>query len=251
MKIAAIIPARYASSRFPGKPLADLAGKSLIQRVYERVSDFPWTFLTIATDHDAIFQHVKAFGGQVQMTQSHHQTGTDRCAEVAKDWPNIDLVVNIQGDEPFIQLSDIQLLVDLFDQHPSTQIATLAKRIRQTSDLFNPNVVKVVLKANQQAAYFSRQAIPYQRDLPQQAWLDGSQAYFRHIGLYAFRRETLLRVAALPPSSLEQSEVLEQLRWLEQGYTISVGETTHESFGIDQPEDVAKALQRLNEQSKP
>lgn len=249
MKFIGIIPARYASTRFPGKPLAMLGGKTVIQRVYEQVANL-LDDAYVATDDERIEQAVKAFGGKVVMTSAHHQSGTDRCYEACcKIGGDFDVVVNIQGDEPFIQPAQIQALKSCFDD-ADTSIATLVKPF--TSDdtfaaLENRNSPKVVLNARGKALYFSRSIVPYQRNAEKQEWLR-HHTYYKHIGLYAYRTDVLREITALKPSLLEQAESLEQLRWLESGYTIKVGITTLETIGIDTPEDLAQAEQYLNRQ---
>lgn len=242
--VLGIIPARYASTRFPGKPLADIAGKSMIRRVYEQVKACKAIdVVVVATDDERIREHVEAFGGTVAMTAEYHASGTDRCAEVARNYDNALLVINIQGDEPFIHPEQIGSLVQLMLESPHFEIATLAKKIEDPELLFNPNVVKVVFTARQGAMYFSRQAIPFVSGFGPDRWMD-KQVFYKHIGLYGFRRKTLLEVAALPPGQYERAESLEQLRWLENGYRIAVGATSWESGGIDVPEDIDRVLSR-------
>lgn len=236
--ILAVIPARYASTRFPGKPLVLIQGKTMIQRVWEQVMQSSRvTTVVVATDDDRIAAHVAAFGGQVVRTRSDHPSGTDRCAEVAQLFPSVDFVLNIQGDEPFVQPQQIDLLADTLVNDPAFSIATLAKRIEQAELLFNLNVVKVVFADNGRAIYFSRHPIPFMRGRAPEDWLT-EHTFFKHIGLYGFRRETLLHVAGLSPSPLERAESLEQLRWLEHGLAIRVGQTDLETMGIDTPEDL-------------
>jgi 3-deoxy-manno-octulosonate cytidylyltransferase (CMP-KDO synthetase) len=240
--ILAIIPARWHSSRFPGKPLADIGGKSMIQRVYEQVS-YAKTVqeIAVATDDQRILDHVREFGGLAHLTSSRHLTGTDRCAELAKKFPKARIVVNVQGDEPFIQPEQIDLLTDLLGSAGNGfPIATLAKKIVEPAHLSSPNVVKVVFSEKTGALYFSRNPIPHLRGTPQERWLE-AQDYFKHIGLYAFKRQALLRIAQLSPTPLERAESLEQLRWLENGYRIAVGVTEKETIGIDTPEDLEAA----------
>jgi 3-deoxy-manno-octulosonate cytidylyltransferase (CMP-KDO synthetase) len=239
MKIIGIIPARFASTRFPGKPLADIAGKTLIQRVYEQaIKAQRLAEVIVATDDERIFQHVQSFGGKAAMTLPSHRSGTDRCAELAAQMPTADAILNIQGDEPFIEPAQIDLAAAPLEAgHP---ISTLAKRIEREEDLHNPNVVKVVWNQSQEALYFSRSPIPHLRGLPPGQWLAHGD-FYKHIGLYGFSRETLLDVAALPLSRYEQMESLEQLRWLEAGYPIVVGITKQETIGVDTPEDLERA----------
>lgn len=250
MKFIGIIPARYASTRFPGKPLADMAGKPMIQRVYEQVKDV-LDAVCVATDDVRIEAAVKAFGGEVVMTSDQHQSGTDRCYEAyTKVGLGYDVVVNIQGDEPFIQPEQIETLKAYFTD-AGTQIATLVKPFRPDDDfettLFNANSPKVVLNKNSEAMYFSRSIIPYLRGKNYREWLP-NHTYYKHIGLYAYRADTLKEITRLPQSSLELAESLEQLRWLENGYKIKVGITSQETIGIDTPEDMEKALAFLKKQ---
>ena len=238
--ILGVIPARYASTRFPGKPLVDIQGKSMIQRVYEQaIQAKGLDKVVVATDDARIFEHVRGFGGTVQMTRADHPSGTDRCAEVATHFPEAQFLLNIQGDEPFIQPEQIDLLVDTLVHHPVCTLATLAKRLTAPEALTNPNVVKVVFSETVGAIYFSRHPIPYLRGVPPSEWL-AQQTFYKHIGLYGYRRDTLLALARLSPSPLEQAESLEQLRWLENGYRIAVGVTELETIGIDTPEDLVR-----------
>jgi len=244
MRIVAIIPARYASTRFPGKPLADLNGKSIIQWVCEGVSKVNLIDqVIVATDDERIMGHVKAFGGQAVMTSPNHPSGTDRIAAVAKDLKDVDIVVNVQGDEPFVSEQQVTALLGGFE-HPHIFITTLARKINKSENLLSPNVVKVVKDDHGKAIYFSRHAIPFLRDIPLGQWVVEGKHY-QHLGLYAYRRETLLKLTALPKSNLEQLEKLEQLRWLEAGYDIYVTETEQESIGIDTPEDLERARDYL------
>ena len=238
LKTLGIIPARYASTRFPGKPLVLIQGKSMVQRVYEQVLQSSHISKAIvATDDQRIYDHVRAFGGHVAMTKTSHQSGTDRCAELAQQENEYDLVINIQGDEPFIAPRQIDQLVDLLQANSDFQIATLAKKMETKTDFWNPNIVKVVFDKQQRALYFSRSPIPHLRG-NEDGFPKGNA--FKHIGLYGFRRKTLLEIAQLAPSDLEQIESLEQLRWLDNGYAIAVGLTDIETIGIDTPEDLAK-----------
>jgi 3-deoxy-manno-octulosonate cytidylyltransferase (CMP-KDO synthetase) len=235
--IIGIIPARYASTRFPAKALATIGGKSMIQRVVEQVQQTPSiNRVVVATDDERIREHVAGFGGEVVMTATHHQSGTDRCQEAVEQLGvAADYVVNIQGDEPFIQPRQIELLTSALDG--KTELATLIKPINDLQTLLNPNAPKVVLSATGDALYFSRQAIPYLRGKPVEDWLD-THTYYKHIGLYAYRTDILKKLTQLPPSLLEQAESLEQLRWLENGYRIRTVITDLESHGIDTPEDL-------------
>ena len=240
MKFLAIIPARYASTRFPGKPLAVLGGKPVIRRVYEQVTD-AMDDAVVATDDERIFEAVRAFGGRVEMTSPNHRSGTDRCREAfdricAREGASYDVVVNVQGDEPFIQRSQLEAVKP-----------TLVKPFSESDGLAaleNPNSPKVVLDAQSQAVYFSRSVIPYLRNVPRGEWL-AKHTFYKHIGLYAFRAEVLRAVTALPQSALELAESLEQLRWLENGYKIGVGISDVETIGIDTPEDLARAEEFL------
>ena len=246
MSVLCIIPARYGASRFPGKPLADIGGQTLIQRVYRQAVQAACAAeVVVATDDERIHRHVHDFGGKAVMTRADHATGTDRCAEVAALFPDFDIVVNVQGDEPFIAPEQIVAAVRPLLLQSEKQISTLAKAITNREDIFNPNVVKVVIDKSGRAMYFSRSPIPYLRGLPQEKW-PGDTVFYKHIGLYAFRRETLLELTALAPGFYEQAEALEQLRWLAAGYSIAVALTDRETLGVDTPEDVAKALDFLN-----
>lgn len=244
MKILGIIPARYASTRFPAKPLIDIAGKSMIERVYEQVKkSSKITATVVATDHNEIFNHVKNFGGDVCMTKESHVSGTDRCYEALMlQSETFDYVINIQGDEPFIQPEQIDLLAAKLDG--KTEIATLVKSIHQKEQLFNPNVVKAVVSQKNEALYFSRSTIPHIRNTGQDEWL-AKHTFYKHIGMYAYRTDILEQLTKLQVSSLEKAESLEQLRWLENGFKISVVETKTETTGIDTPEDLQKALEYL------
>jgi 3-deoxy-D-manno-octulosonate cytidylyltransferase len=235
VRVAVVIPARFASTRLPGKPLADLAGKPLIQRVYERAVQVPRASVTVATDDARIAEAVRRFGGNVAMTSADCASGTDRVAEVARTL-DIDVVLNIQGDEPFVEVGSLEALIAAFDD-TSVEMATLARHTTE-GELANPNVVKVVLDRQGNALYFSRLPVPFVRN--------GSQpATWAHVGVYAYRRAFLLEVASLPPTPLEKAEALEQLRVLEHGHRIRVIPTTYTGFGIDTPEDLERARQRI------
>lgn len=242
MKFIAIIPARYASTRFPAKPLALLGGKSIIQRVYERVSQ-AFEHVCVATDDDRIYKAVKSFGGQVVMTSTSHCSGTDRCYEAyGKLGIEADVVVNVQGDEPFIDLSQLEEIKHCFDD-ATTQIATLVKPFAADAPfeaIANPNSPKVVVSNDNYALYFSRSVIPYLRGIPQEEWV-AKHRYLKHIGLYAYRTEVLKDITSMPQGELEQCESLEQLRWLQAGLRIKVGYTDVETIGIDTPEDLQRA----------
>lgn len=231
-----IIPARYGSTRFPGKPLADVDGKSMIRRVYDAARSVGGADdVLVATDDARIFDHASAFA-KVIMTRADHPSGTDRCAEAYHlSGLHCDVVVNLQGDEPFIKPSQVRDLVRMFEQ-PGTQIATLKKEMFDAAQIDDPNMVKVVCDLNNRAMYFSRSRIPFQREA-------GSvQKYFRHIGMYAYRSETLMEITQLAPTALEETEKLEQLRWLENGYHIAVAETHWQSPAVDTPDDLMHAI---------
>ena len=244
MKFIGIIPARYASTRFPGKPLAILGGKTVIQRVYEQASSV-LEEAYVATDDERILQVVEQFGGRAVMTRADHKSGTDRIEEAAeKIGTDADVIINVQGDEPFIQPSQIETLMRLFD-NPATQIGTLGKRFDSIEATLNPNSPKIVTDLQGFALYFSRSIIPFVRGIEQTEWLK-SYPFLKHLGLYAYRREVLHEVTQLPQSPLELAESLEQLRWLENGYRIRVGLTDVETVGIDTPEDLERAEEFLN-----
>lgn len=246
MNFIGIIPARYASTRFPGKPLADMKGKPMIQRVYEQVRSV-LDEVYVATDDLRIDRAVRAFGGKSVMTSSAHRSGTDRCYEAyGHIGGNQQVIVNIQGDEPFIHPEQIQVVLRCFDE-PDTQIATLVKPFTMsdgTEALFNPNSPKVVLNRQKEALFFSRSVIPHIRGKEPERWLE-SHTFYKHIGMYAYRADILEEITQLPPSALEKAESLEQLRWLENGYRIRVGITHRETVGIDTPADLEKALKLL------
>ena len=243
MKFLAIIPARYASSRFPGKPLAMLGGKPMIQWVYERVSEVVkdcW----VATDDSRIADAVGGFGGRVVMTSDQHRSGTDRCAEAYKKIAagteaHFDVVINVQGDEPFIATEHLAAVRSLFES-PEVRIGTLVKRFAEGEDISTPNTPKVVLSLTGDAMYFSRSVIPYLRGTIPGQWA-AAHTYYKHIGLYAYRTETLCEITRLPQSPLELAESLEQLRWLENGYSIRTGIVTTETVAVDTPEDLERA----------
>ncbi len=242
MKFIGIIPARYQSSRFPGKPLAILGDKTVIQRVYENVSkilDQVW----VATDDERIFNAVESFGGRAVYTSDQHQSGTDRCAEAARaiaSRQTVDVVINIQGDEPFVRAEQIEALRSCFNNN-LVEIATLVKKVTDQTELFNPNRPKVVLNQANEALLFSRSVIPYIRGSEQNQWLN-KNTFYSHIGLYAYRFDVLQRITQLPVSPLEQAESLEQLRWLDNGYRIKTALTSFETIGIDTPEDLDAAI---------
>lgn len=237
-----IIPARYASSRFPGKPLVDIAGKSMIQRVYEQAKKCTdLSDVVVATDDNRIFDHVTGFGGKAVITSSDHQSGTDRCAEVALKHPEYDVIINIQGDEPYINPDQISKLIACFND-PDTQLATLVKKVLTGEELHNTNSPKVIINKNFEAIYFSRSPLPHIRGQESQNWLEHF-TYFKHIGIYGYRADVLGQITKLPVSSLEKAESLEQLRWIENGYRIKVAETDFETHAVDTPDD----LQKLSE----
>ena len=250
LRFTAIIPARYASTRFPGKPLAMLGGKSIIRHVYERVAAVIESTY-VATDDLRIQKAVEDFGGRVVMTSPQHRSGTDRCREaILRIGEQPDVVINVQGDEPFITASQLETIRRCFDS-PEPEIATLVKPFTPDMGieaLKDPDTPKVVLGANGTALYFSRSVIPYLRGIDEIEWMT-HHTYYKHIGLYAYRTPILARITALPQGELELCESLEQLRWIEAGYTIHVGHTQTETIGIDTPEDLKKAEIFLNTQS--
>lgn len=243
MKFIGIIPARYASTRFPGKPLAILGNRPVIQHVYEKALAALGEAY-VATDDERIFDAVKAFGGKAVMTRTDHKSGTDRIEEACeKIGTDADVIINIQGDEPFVATSQIETLKGLFD-HPQTQIGTLGKRFETMEAVLNPNSPKIVTDKNGFALYFSRSVVPFVRGKEQGEWLRHFP-YLKHLGIYAYRREILHKITRLPQSLLEIAESLEQLRWLENGYRIRVGLTKTETVGIDTPEDLQRAEEFL------
>lgn len=243
-KFICIIPARFSSTRFPGKPLAILGGKPVIQRVYEQVKKVIED-VYVATDDQRIYDAVEKFGGKVVMTSPYHRSGTDRIEEalqhIGGDW---DVVLNVQGDEPFIQPSQIETLCACFDE-PQTEIATLGKPFSSMEAVENPNSPKIVVDNKGFALYFSRSVIPFVRGIDKSDWLT-HYPFLKHLGIYAYRTEVLRQVTQLPQSSLELAESLEQLRWLQNGFRIKVGTTNIETIGIDTPEDLRKAEQFLS-----
>lgn len=247
MKFIVLIPARYQSTRFPGKPLAELAGKPIIQHVYENAKksfDDVW----VATDDNRIASTVEKFGGQYVMTRGDHPSGTDRCAEAASKIAencDFDVVINIQGDEPFVCDDQLQAIKSCFDDR-KTEIATLVKKIESQEVLFNPNRPKVVFNQENYAQLFSRSTIPYVRGKEKNEWLD-AHPFYAHLGMYAYRYHVLKEITQLKPSSLELAESLEQLRWLENGYRIKIAITDFESIGIDTPEDLENARDFLQQ----
>lgn len=244
MKFIAIIPARYASTRFPGKPLAMLGGKTVIQRVYEQAIAVLGEAY-VATDDERIYKAVEAFGGKVVMTRTDHKSGTDRIEEaIEKIGGDYDVIVNIQGDEPFIQKSQIETVCRCFDDE-KTQIATLGKPFTDMDAVANPNSPKIVIDNNSFAMYFSRSIIPFVRGKEQAEWLQ-HYPFLKHLGIYAYRRDVLRQITQLPQSSLEIAESLEQLRWLQNGFKIKVGLTDVETVGIDTPDDLKRAEEFLS-----
>ncbi len=242
MRILGIIPARYASTRFPAKPLADIAGQTMIEWVYGQCKKATQLDkVVVATDNKKIFDHVKSKGGDVVMTAEDHMSGTDRCAEALSiiNEP-YDYVINIQGDEPFINPRQIDSLASLLDG--KTELATLIKKITDPNDLHNSNVVKVITNARYEAIYFSRSPLPYLRNEPKESWFT-KHNYYKHIGMYGYRSDILAEITKLSPSTLEKAESLEQLRWIENGYIIKIAETEIESMGVDTPEDLKRAIE--------
>lgn len=240
MKILGIIPARYGSTRFPGKPLIDIFGKTMIQRVYEQAKSCKsLNDVIVATDDQRIFNHVKSFGGNVEMTSDKHESGTDRCAEaLGQTNEKYDVVINIQGDEPYIDPTQISQLCECFNDE-KTDIATLIKKLENVEDLFNENKVKAIKNQDNFAIYFSRNPIPFLKAEKKESWLD-KHTYFKHIGIYGYRTEVLHKITKMPVSLLEKAEGLEQLRWIENGLNIKVAETQLEAIAIDSPEDLEK-----------
>lgn len=245
MSFIGIIPARFQSTRFPGKPLALLGGKPIIQWVYEN-AEKALENVYVATDDERIYQAVEAFGGKAVYTSAKHQSGTDRCAEAAlkvAEKLKFDVVINIQGDEPFIRSEQIESLKACFNS-PEAEIATLIRRVTNVADVSNINRPKVVINKNQEAMYFSRSPIPFVRDSPPEEWLSRN-TFYNHIGMYAYRFDILLELTKLPVGVLEKAESLEQLRWLENGYRIKTAQTQFENIGIDTPEDLEQAREFL------
>jgi 3-deoxy-manno-octulosonate cytidylyltransferase (CMP-KDO synthetase) len=244
LKILGIIPARYASTRFPAKALVNINGKSMIQRVYEQaIKSESIHKVIVATDHTEIFDHVKSFKGNVVMTSPDHQSGTDRCYEAyIANKENFDFIINIQGDEPFIKPEQINLLASCLNE-VNVELATLIKKISDVETLFNPNTPKVIINKFDEAIYFSRQTIPYLRGVKNEDWLS-KHTFYKHIGIYAYRTDILAQITSLKISSLEQAESLEQLRWIENGFKIKTAITEFESQGIDTPEDLEKVLKK-------
>ena len=243
--ILGIIPARYASSRFPGKPLINILGKSMIERVYEQAKKSSLlSDVVVATDDARIFDHVQSFGGKVVMTQENHPSGTDRSFEALKNTgTHYDYVINIQGDEPFIDPSQIDLLCNICDG--KTELATLMIPVDSHEVLFDMGEVKITLNTNMEALYFSRMVIPFIKGKPQEEW-HKCHKYYRHVGMYAYRNDVLEQITKLQPSSLENAESLEQLRWLENGFKVKCAITQFDSHCIDTPEDIEKVIRLMN-----
>jgi 3-deoxy-manno-octulosonate cytidylyltransferase (CMP-KDO synthetase) len=242
-KFVGIIPARYASTRFPGKPLVDIAGKSMIERVYAQAAKSQaLSDIIVATDHEEIERAVRSFGGNVCLTNAAHPSGTDRCAEVLEKMKLVcDAIINIQGDEPFIEPRQIDLLCSCFDD-PRTELATIIKEITSDQVLFNPNSPKAIVDHEGFAIYFSRQPLPFVRGREQSEWL-GKHRFYQHVGVYGYRPEILRKITSLPPSPLEKAEALEQLRWVENGFKIKTVVTSFETVAIDTPEDLKRLLE--------
>ena len=245
MKVLGIIPSRYESSRFPGKPLIDIAGKSMIQRVYEQsMKSTLINELIVATDDQRIYEHVKSFGGNVMMTSGSHTSGTDRCGEVVEKYNDFDIVINIQGDEPLIRPEQLDELLTVF-KNSDVKLATLIKKMSSIDDVLNPNRIKVVLDKDNNGTYFSRSPIPFIANTDESEWLNKAD-FWKHIGIYAWRSDVLSRLIELPKTELEKQESLEQLRWIYYGYKITTVETEIETPNIDVPEDLEKVLALLN-----
>ena len=238
LSVLAIIPARFASTRFPGKPLVEINGKPMVQRVYEQVKKCKFiSEIIVATDDQRIFDCVINFGGKALMTSNLHESGTDRCGEVIdKIEKKYDVIINIQGDEPYIKPEQLSEVLFGFNDE-NTQISSLCKKIENQSDLENSNIVKVTKSNTHKALYFSRSAIPFVRNATFENWMENG-IFYKHIGLYAFRTDILKKLVKLPIGILEKTESLEQLRWLEAGFAIHINESQYDSFGIDTPEDI-------------
>jgi 3-deoxy-manno-octulosonate cytidylyltransferase (CMP-KDO synthetase) len=245
MNFIVIIPSRYGSTRFPGKPLANIGGKTMIQRVYEQALKTKAN-VWVATDDERIVTAVQKFGGNVVITSTEHRSGTDRCAEAVKNISVLtgiqyDVVINVQGDEPFVHPDQIELAMSCFTENPKTEIATLMHKIYNIGDIFNPANAKVIIDNEANAIYFSRAPIPFVAKYEQSEWLSHA-TFYNQVGLYAYRTDILHELTLLPEGNLERAESLEQLRWLENGYKISTRITKHESISIDSPEDLEKIL---------
>lgn len=240
MKVLGVIPARFASTRFPGKPLATLSGKPMIQWVYENASKSSINKIVVATDDNRIVAACEKFGAEVQLTSPSHESGTDRCSEVLKRYSNYDVIINVQGDEPFVDPDLLNRLIKLFD-NPLVDIVTAIYPLTDENELENPNVVKAIVSKNNKALCFTRSKAPFVRNNIE------TQVHYQHIGIYAYRANVLEQISALPQSPLELTESLEQLRWLENDYSIYCVETDKLSFGIDTPEDLEKAEKHLKQ----
>lgn len=240
--IVGIIPARYASTRFPGKPLIDIEGKTMLQRVYEQASKSRLlSKVVVATDDERIYAHVKDFGGEVVMTAAYHPSGTDRCMDALLQLEeDFRYVINIQGDEPFIEPEQIDELAAIL-RDGTTELATQMIAVDSYEILFDKGEVKIVLNAGNEALYFSRMVIPFIKNVDEKEW-HTQHRYYRHVGMYAYRKDILEKITKLPVSALEKAESLEQLRWLENGFRIKCVQTKYESHCIDTPEDVGKVL---------
>ncbi len=241
MRILGVIPARYGSTRFHAKALVDIQGKPMIQHVYERSSEaLSLDKVIVATDHPEILNVVEKFGGQAIMTKESHPSGTDRCYEAYLNLnETYDYIINIQGDEPFIQAKPIDECAELLDGE--TELATMISKIKDLETLINPKIAKVVVNEFREAIYFSRQVIPYLRDVDLEDYLD-NHTFYKHVSIYAYRTDVLKKITSLSTGVLEEAEKLEQLRWIEHGFRIKTGVTEHESFGIDTEDDLIKAL---------
>jgi 3-deoxy-manno-octulosonate cytidylyltransferase (CMP-KDO synthetase) len=255
-KVLGVIPSRYESTRFPGKPLVDIAGKSMIQRVYEQCAKVNrLTKIVVATDDKRIYDHVLDFGGNAMITMDTHQSGTERCGEVVEKFEDkdefFDIVVNIQGDEPFISPDHINKVVEILWKDDQAEIGTLAKKITTKEELFNENVVKLVMTENEgdgeprDALYFSRHPIPFVRGVEENKWLDKAD-FYKHIGIYAFNMDDFHEIIQIEYAMLEKAESLENLRWLSHHFTIQVAEIEEDITGIDTPEDLEKVMKDLN-----
>ncbi|MDB9931976.1 3-deoxy-manno-octulosonate cytidylyltransferase [Flavobacteriales bacterium] len=255
-KVLGVIPSRYESTRFPGKPLVDIAGKSMIQRVYEQCAKANrLTKIVVATDDKRIYNHVLDFGGNAMITMDTHQSGTERCGEVVEKFEDkdefFDIVVNIQGDEPFISPDHINKVVEILWKDDQAEIGTLAKKITTKEELFNENVVKLVMTENEgdgeprDALYFSRHPIPFVRGVEENKWLDKAD-FYKHIGIYAFNMDDFHEIIQIEYAMLEKAESLENLRWLSHHFTIQVAEIEEDITGIDTPEDLEKVMKDLN-----
>lgn len=246
MKTLGIIPARYGSTRLPGKPLIKIRGKTIIERVHARAKQARLLHdVIVATDDVTIYNHVRKFGGHAMMTRLDHESGTLRCAEVSAAMPGFGLIINIQGDEPLIDPAQIDQLAAFMINTPTAGIGTLIRRITDVADLTNPSVAKVVCGHNGRVLYFSRNAVPFVRDFPVGSWLD-KLPFFRHVGMYAYRREVLARIGSLSQSNLEHAEKLEQLNWLYHGFQVYAVQTEFDSHGVDTPEDLERVERLLS-----